>query len=131
MFEKQKTFFRGLNKLIGNPSVLDEQAKNIRNLEHALQTAHDKVTRNFNSVKRLHENLGNAHTVILDRLHELTKAAMERLPAEEVYQIIASFDSGQYRLYWAAKEILGIDPIAYFKQKTIWGVLKNLMEQSF
>lgn len=125
MFEKQKAFFHGLRELIRNPLLLEQQNKNLKCLAQDLENAERKGKYNFSSAAHSEHLLNHAQEAILERLNVLTHTTMERLPAEQVYELLRPWDKEQFSLFFAAKEILGIDPSDYFHTEDAMGCFEN------
>jgi hypothetical protein len=125
MFEKQKAFFHGLRELSRNPYLLEQQNKKLEYLGQDLENAERKVKLNFSSATQNDNLLHHAQEAILERLNALTHAAMELLSAEKVYELLKPWDKEQFSLYFAAKEILGIDLSDYFHTEDAMGYFED------
>ncbi|MEM5780429.1 MAG: hypothetical protein AAGU02_04715, partial [Lawsonibacter sp.] len=91
-----------------------QQEQKVSSLEYDLNVAESKVKYNYSSAMHKQDLLDHAQKAILEKLTALTQTAMERLPAEKVYELLQPWDEGQFHLYHAAKELLGIDAPEYF-----------------
>ncbi|MEA4954834.1 MAG: hypothetical protein VB096_04905 [Pseudoflavonifractor sp.] len=125
MFEKQKAFFHGLRELVRNPYLLEQQSKNLKHLAQDLENAERKGKYHVSSAALNKSLLDHAQEAILERLNALSHAAMERLSAEQVYEQLKPWDKEQFSLFFAAKEILGIDPSDYFHTEDAMGCFEN------
>lgn len=125
MFEKQKAFFRGLREIVRNPLLLEQQSNNLKHLARDLENAERKGKYDVSSATLNKSLLDHAQETMLERLNALSRTAMERMPAQQVYEHLKPWDKEQFSLYFAAKEILGIDPSDYFHTEDAMGFFED------
>lgn len=125
MFEKQKAFFHGLREIFRNPYLLEQQTRKADALDNNLKLAEDMARYHSTIVSHKQDILDHAQEAIQERLSTLTQTAMERLPAEKVYEILRPWDEDGFSLYFAANELLGVDPSNYFTTEDSLGYFSD------
>ncbi|MEA4955358.1 MAG: hypothetical protein VB096_07625 [Pseudoflavonifractor sp.] len=125
MFETQNAFFHGLRALFRNPFLLVQQEQKVLSLAYDLNLAESKVKYHDSSATHKQNLLDHAQAAIQEKLSALVQTAMERLPAERVYELLLPWDKEQFTLYHAAKELLGIDACEYFYTEDAMGYFED------